>query len=209
MEYMIDKLFLYISAAQDLERERDVLGRAVVDIPTTLGWRIVQSPIRGEPVDLELVARADLHLVLLGGDIRAPIGLEWLTARRAGRSPALFLKQEIPRTPAAQSFMRYVEGQSLWQSFKDLADLRDQVLKLISSHILGKADYYSLSSAEYERLQEWIKQLEEPHEEVEQEPRGVTGESSVILSPERYMPSEGVLLEEPKEPEEPEGPERS
>lgn len=200
---MIDKLFLYISAAQDLERERDMLGRAVVDIPTTLGWRIVQSPIRGEPVDLELVTRADLHLVLLGGDIRAPIGLEWLTARRAGRSPALFLKKEIPRTPAAQSFLRYVEGQSHWQPFKDLADLRDQALKLISDHILSKADYYSLSSSESERLQDWIEQLEESQGEVEQGPRGVTGESSVIFSPERYMPSEGVLLEDPEETGEP------
>jgi hypothetical protein len=206
---MIDKLFLYISAAQDLERERDLLGRAVVDIPTTLGWRIVQSPIRGEPVDLELITRADLHLVLLGGDIRAPIGLEWLTARRAGRSPALFLKKEIPRTPAAQSFLRYVEGRSHWQLFKDLPDLRDQALKLISNHILGKADYYSLSSAEYERLQDWVGQLEESKAEVEQEPRGVTGESSVIFSPERYMPSEGVLLEEPEEPGEPGEPEGS
>lgn len=200
---MIDKLFLYISAAQDLERERDLLSRAVVDIPTSLGWRIVQSPIRGEPVDLELVTRADLHLVLLGGDIRAPIGLEWLTARRSGRSPALFLKKEIPRTPAAQSFMRYVEGQSNWQSFKDLPDLRDQALRLISSHLLARADYYSISSAEYERLQDWIEQIEAQQREMSVEPRGVTGESSVIFSPERYMPSEGVLLEEPKESGEP------
>ena len=73
---MIDTLTLYISAAQDLEHERDVLGRTVVEIPTTLGWRIVQSPLRVELVDLEMVTRADLHLVLLGGDIRAPIGLE-------------------------------------------------------------------------------------------------------------------------------------
>jgi hypothetical protein len=202
---MIDKIFLYISAAQDLEHERDVLGRAVVDIPTTLGWNIVQSPIRGEPVDLESVTRADLHLVLLGGDIRAPIGSEWLTARRAGRTPALFLKQGIPRTIAAQSFRRHVEEWARWQPFEGLADLRKQALKMISNHILNKAGYYSLSSTEYDSLQTWINKLEEIHGEVEDERRGVTGESSVILSPERYMPSDGVLLEAPVEPEEPEG----
>ena len=202
---MIDKIFLYISAAQDLEHERDVLGRAVVDIPTTLGWQIVQSPIRGEPVDLESVARADLHLVLLGGDIRAPIGTEWLTARRTGRTPALFLKQGIPRTIAAQSFRRHVEEWATWQPFEELANLREQALKLISNHILSKADFYSLSSTEYDRLQTWIDTLEAEKGELGDEPRGVTGESSVILSPERYMPSEGVLLEAPAEPEEPEG----
>ena len=201
---MIDTLSLYISAAQDLERERDVLGRTVVEIPTTLGWRIVQSPLRGEPVDLEMVARAHLHLVLLGGDIRAPIGLEWLTARRSGRLPALFIKQGIPRTIAAQSFRRFLERQTYWRPFKDLADLRDQALKLISGHILSKPDYYSLSSAEYDSLQAWINQLEEPQGEVGDEPRVVAGESSVILSPERYMPSDGILLEEPEESEGPE-----
>ena len=101
------------------------MGRAVVDIPTSLGWRIVQTPLQGEPVDPELVAQADIHLVLLGSDIRAPIGLEWLTAYRAGRLPSLFLKQSIIRTPSAQSFRRYLEGQTCWRPFKDLADLRN------------------------------------------------------------------------------------
>ena len=197
---MIEKLTLYISAAQDLERERDVLGRAVVDIPTTLGWRIVQSPFSGKPVDLEMVVKADLHLVLLGGDIRAPIGLEWLTARRSGRLPRLFLKQGIPRTIAAQSFKRHLDRHAHWQPFKDLVDLRDQALKLISDHILSKPAYYSLSSAEYEKLKTWVNQIQEIQGEVGDEPRGVTGESSVILSPERFMPSDGVLLKEPKDP---------
>ena len=63
---------------------------------------------------------------------------------------------------------------------------------------MGKPDYYSLSSAEYDSLQAWINQLEEPQGEVGDELHGVTGESSVILSPERYVPSDGILIEKPQ-----------
>ena len=72
-------------SAADLEPERDLLAWAVTEVPVTLGWRIVQSPGGDEPADLETVAQADVHLLLLGSDIRAPIGQEWIAARRAGQ----------------------------------------------------------------------------------------------------------------------------
>ena len=92
---MADQVNLYVSAAADLEHEREILGRAVTEIPVTLGWRIVQSPLRDDPVDLVAVVEADVHLVIMGGDIRAPIGREWMAARRAGRP--------LPARQAAQA----------------------------------------------------------------------------------------------------------
>ena len=123
-----------------MERERDVLGRAIVDIPTTLGWRIVQSPILVEVVDREVVAWADDHLVLRGEDIRAPIGFERLIISRAGWVSALFLKSRILCTIASQSIRRHLEGQAYWQQFKHFADPRDLVLKLISGYFLAKPE---------------------------------------------------------------------
>lgn len=198
---MVDSVLLYISAAQDLERERNVLGRAVVDIPTTLGWQIIQSPIRGEAVDLEAVALADLHVVLLGGDIRAPIGTEWLTARRSGHLPVLLLKEGIPRTLAAESFKRYVEEWATWRLFKSQEELRSEVYQLIVDHLLGRSQYYNLSSAEVKKLKAWRDDLDQPVKDDYRDLHGITGESSVILSSERYIPSEGVLLEEPRDHE--------
>ena len=72
---MADRLLLYISAASDLRAEREVLGRAVTEVPVSLAWRVVHSPGGDEPVDVDAVSRADVHLLLLGGDIRAPVGL--------------------------------------------------------------------------------------------------------------------------------------
>jgi hypothetical protein len=196
---MADQILLYISAAQDLEREREILGRAVVDIPVTLGWRIMQSPMHALPVDQDAIIKSDLHLLLLGGDIRAPIGFEWRIARQAGKHTELFLKQRTQRTPAAQAFIRHVEEIEEWMPFKDGADLRLQSLKLISRHILDQAGYYSLSPSEIERLLSWKKELEAAETTTVDEQRGVTGENSVILSLERFVPSEGILLKKPGE----------
>jgi hypothetical protein len=190
-----NQIILYISAAADLEPERDLLGRAVTEVPVTLGWRIVQSPGGNEPADLEAVAEADLHLLLLGGDIRAPIGQEWIAARRAGRRPVLLLKQGILRTSAGQNFERFISEQAAWQPFRDGAELRQLALKLLASHLLARAGIYGLSAAELARLQAWRAELEEAPAPMEQGARGVAGESGVVLSRERYVPSEGVLIQ--------------
>jgi hypothetical protein len=199
---MADQVLLYISAAQDLKREREILGRAVVEIPVTLGWRIVQSPVHGSLVDQDAIIHSDLHLLLLGGDIRAPVGFEWRIARQSGKRTELYLKQRIEHTPAAQAFIRHVEEIAEWKPFSSGADLRLQVLKLISNHILDRAGYYQLSPAEIDGMMTWQKELETAEVSTVEEQRGVTGESSVILSVERYVPSEGVLLKKPSEDQE-------
>jgi hypothetical protein len=191
---MVDILHLYISAAHDLEKERESLSRAIAEIPVTLGWRVIQSPLHGELLNTDAIAQADVHLLLLGSDIRAPIGLEWRLARRARRLPAVFLKQGVVRTMAALEFIRYIEEQTPWRKYLDIADLRQQTLRFLADHILAQVEYYSLRSDEYEKLTSWRKELNSP------EPKspalhGGIGESSVVLSPERYIPSEGVLIQ--------------
>jgi hypothetical protein len=195
---MADTLLLYLSAAGDLEAEREMVGRAVASVPVTLGWRVVQSPLRDDPVDFEAVARADVHLVLLGGDARAPVGLEWQAARRAGRRPVLFKKQGVARTPAGDEFARYAGFQAPWRPFGDAADLRRQVLRLLADHLLEQSIYYALAPEELARLQEWRARLDKDAAADDRSGRGA-GDSAVILSPERYVPSEGILLEPGKE----------
>jgi hypothetical protein len=198
---MADSVHLYISAATDLQQEREILGRAVTEVPVSLGWRIIQSPSRDEPVEVEAVAQADLHLLLLGSDIRAPVGLEWQIARRAGRSPVPFLKRGILRTPAAQSFVRFLEGQASWQPFEDAAGLREKVLRLLARHLLDRAVAYALSPLELARLEDWRGALEAPTPVASDQVRGGAGESGVVLSPERFVPSEGTLIQTDGQPD--------
>ena len=196
---MTDEVWVHISAGPDLQPEREILGRAVTEVPVPLGWRVVQSPSGDAPADLEAAAQADVHLLLLGSDIRAPIGREWIAARRAGRRPVPLLKQGVLQTPAAQSFQRYIEEQVAWRPFRDGAELRILGLTLLADHILARAQHYALAPLELARLQAWRSELEGPQEGVDEVPRGGAAASGIVLSPERYVPSEGVLIRGPTE----------
>lgn len=194
---MVDEIKVYISAAPELGRERDLLGRLIAEIPVTLGWRIVQTPTRGEPVDGEVIRTADIHLLIIGSDIRAPIGFEWLTARRSGRNPWLFLKQTVLRTTAAQDFVRRVGEQGDWNVFKHGGELRRTAEQLIAAHILDRTSLYNIQGKELDKFIEWKNELEKKPEEVVDDPRRGAGDSGVIISPERYVPHEGVLIKPP------------
>jgi hypothetical protein len=192
---VVDKILLYISAANDLLSERDLIGRSVTEIPVSLGWNIIFSPLKEKQIDTNAISQADLHILMLGQDIRAPIGFEWLISRRGNRNPILFLKKAAPRTPAARDFIRTLQDYSSWLTYNNHADLRHQTLVLISKHILNKADYFALTPLEYEELTDWNNELEDQTPEQIEETQGGAGDSNVIISSERFVPRDGVLLQ--------------
>lgn len=199
---VVDEILFYISAAGDLKNERDLLGRIVTEIPVTLGWVIKQTPLDGDkPPDLESVANADVHVMLLGSDVRAPTGQELWVAQRSGHHPYFFRKSSVVRTPAGQAFSRELEKRGNWRSFKDSAGLRHQILLLLCDHILKRATHYDLEPSEFEQLKAWREDLEGELPEALEETRGGAGESGIIISTERYIPSEGILIEENKQVE--------
>jgi hypothetical protein len=193
---MVDKLRLYISAASDLRFERDVLARAITEIPTSLGWTITQTPGADHEPDLEAVAQANFHLLILGSDIQAPVGLEWATARRAGNQVTLLYKSSALQTQAAQAFVREVARFGRWHAFADAFELRWRALRLLVDHILANSARYEIGSQEAEKLRAWRKTLDAQAREKKavNDTRGGAEESAVILTTERFIPSEGRLL---------------
>ncbi|HID86447.1 MAG TPA: hypothetical protein EYP55_03600 [Anaerolineae bacterium] len=183
---------IYISAASDLMAEREALGRIIATLPVTLVWRIVQTPTAGESLDLEALQAADLHLLVMGGDIRAPVGLEWRVSRRARRPLVAFLKEGIPRTPAGRVFLQ--EAGIVWRPFTDAADLSRRVQRLLAEHLLRHMTRYALTPAEVERLEGLLTEEEKGEKEEALEGEGA-GRSAVVLSRERFVPSEGVTVD--------------
>jgi hypothetical protein len=186
---------VYISAASDLMAERDVLARMIATLPVTLGWRVVQTPLEAETLDLPALQAADLHLLVMGTDIRAPVGLEWDAVRYGRRPSVAFLKQNAARTPAGQVFVH--DASVVWQSFTDAADLSRQVRRLVVEHLLQHATRYALTPTEVDQL-EALRTVEKPTDQPAKSESA--GRSAVILSRERYVPSEGVIVDE-SEPE--------
>lgn len=83
---MPNRILLYISAAPDLALERETLSKAIIELPTSLAWRIKQTPGPDEKLDAQAAARADVHVLIMGSDIRAPVGAVWtLDCARAMR----------------------------------------------------------------------------------------------------------------------------
>jgi hypothetical protein len=194
---MTDQFRLYISAAPELRFERDVLARAITEIPTTLGWTITQTPANREP-DLGAVRQADAHVLLMGSDIQAPVGLEWAVARRAGKPVALLFKSSVTQTQAAQAFVREVSKHGAWRAFEDPMALRRLVLKLLADHLIANADGYAMMPDEMDKLHAWRKTLDEKPKAVnDARPATRSGGAdadAVILTTERFVPSEGRLL---------------
>jgi hypothetical protein len=192
---LVDKAIIYISAAGDLHPERDLISRTITEIPVTLGWEIHLSPIRERVLNIISIEEADIHLLLLGQDIQAPIGQEWFIAKRAGRIPELIYKDGISRTPAALDFYRTLSRVQIWQAFDSLEYLRHITLKSICSLLLSRSSYYEFDKTEVENLSSLLNELNDTDPKKLDEIHRGTGENSVILSPERYIPSTGVLIE--------------
>jgi hypothetical protein len=108
-------------------------------------------------------------------------------------APDLKVERELL---ARMDFVRHLAAQSTWRRSSHLADLGRQVLELLSRHLLDHADRHGLSPREFDRLRDWRSELASEQDEVASESRGEAGESSVILSVQRFEPSEGVLIQD-------------
>lgn len=194
---MVDSVLFYISAANDVRRERDLLSQLTTELPVTLGWEIHLTPLREKQIDQKLIHDAHLHLLVLGEDIRAPVGFEWWIARRARRTPVLFYRRGIARTPGALDFHRTLSRSSTWQPYDDLENLRQSALKSIGSYLLDQSGYFQLDQNEVEGLSSFLEDLRDSEPGQLERLYGGTGEDSIIISPERYVPSSGVLIAKP------------
>ena len=183
---------IYISAAGDLLPERETLARMIAALPVTLTWHVVQTPLGEDTFDPGLVAAADLHVLIIGGDIRAPVGLELYASREAGRPLLAYLKRGVARTTAGDIFAKSA-GVS-WRTFVDPTELGHDVRRALIEHLLHHALLYALSPAEIEQLEGLI--AANPAAAAPDDGRTEAGRSALIMSRERFTPSEGVLVDE-------------
>jgi len=192
---MLDRnqpVIIYISAASDLMAEREALARLIAELPVSLPWRIVQTPMEAEPLDQAAVAAADLYFLIMGADIRAPVGSELHLARQAERPIIAFAKRGVTHTPAGQVFRQ--QAQLPWRSFKDAADLARQVQRLMAEHLLSQALPYGLTPEEVVQLEQLLQAAPATGQEIKADG---AGHSAVLLSRERYLPSDGIIIDEP------------
>lgn len=99
-------LSIYVSAAPEMDRECELLGQLLAGMVHSVRWTIRRTPRPyedGNP-DLEALRTSTAYLILLGGDIMAPIGVEWQAARAAGVSTLAYRNMDRLPTPATAFF---------------------------------------------------------------------------------------------------------
>src|SRR5262245_13623931 len=181
---------IYISAAPELMAEREALAQMIAKLPLTLAWHIVQTPREGELVDSAALQLAGLFFLIMGSDIRAPIGTEWHLAQQTRRQIIPFLKQGVAQTPAGQVFVRDIRVS--WRPFTNTTQLSRQAQQLLIEHLLLYAVEYELTPTEIIELEKRLTTAAP----VETEEAKGAGHSAILISRERYVPNEGIIIDE-------------
>lgn len=192
---MAETLRLFVSATNDLEAERAVIGRAIARLPVQIGVEIRRTPATGAPYEdvYELIANVDRLYFLMGEDITAPAGMEWFVAWKLERS-VLPLRRGNRRTPAGAEFMRGIPLK--WSEFKHSGDLA-RIITLDLARILNHPkNRYGLTVSELERLHLHARAVEKfGVNPATGEPGGAQG-GGILLDSGHREPIEGVLLNE-------------
>lgn len=197
---MANRLRIFISAGPDLEIEREVVGKVIATLPVSIGWTIKYTPTPGHATDPEMaeVANCHFYVLLLGGDITAPMGSELWVARHTGKNIRAFVK-DVPHTPAARVFIR--EARVAWEEFDKPDDLKPLLQKAVVAQILERPEAYGMTVVDWEALSALSADLEEAastQKKAEASPAGGgAGDDAVIVAPGRDLPSGGVLVEKP------------
>lgn len=191
---MAETLRLFVSATKDLDAERAVIGRAVAELPVTIGIEIRRTPATGGSYEdiYELIANCDRVYFLMGHDISAPAGAEWFTAWKLERSMLALRLAGLP-TPAGQDFMRLLP--SGWQRFRN-ADELYRIVTLDLINILNHpTNRYGLTLTELELLNTHRQRLNQARQKAMLEPGGAEG-GGVLLDLGHREPLDGVALDE-------------
>jgi len=151
---MVTRVRLFISAGPGEESARELLGRALAELPVNIGWVIKRTP------DVDSVPECHIFALLLGADIWAPVGLELWWARRTEK-PIVAYHSPANRTPAGQVFLQ--ENTWLdWKEYADLPALRRTFLKDVSRFLLAHPDRYGVTLVEAETLRGFAAGLDQP-----------------------------------------------
>jgi hypothetical protein len=106
----------------------------------------------------------------------------------------LLYKSSVTQTQAAQAFVREVSKHGQWRAFEDAVVLRRLALKMLADQLLAHAMLYELLPDEIDKLKAWRRTLDEKPKEAVNDARAGADADAVILTTERFVPSEGKLL---------------
>jgi hypothetical protein len=178
---MDKQLAIYVSAAPEMDRECELLGQLLADMTPSIRWTIKRTPTAhedGNP-DLEALHHSQFYLILMGTDIVAPVGVEWMAARKAGSSLFAYHNATAMPTPAASVFLR--DAGITWEDYKTPQEFIRSLEGALIAELLRGTPGYGLHLGDIEELSVRLKKLEEGEPRQEGDDRRGAGRGGVIL----------------------------
>jgi hypothetical protein len=177
-----NELLIYVSAAEEMDPECELLGQRLADMIHSVRWTIKRTPASREGVnpDLETLAQAQFYLILLGRDIVAPIGVELRAAEDRGVPVLAYRSAHWTPTPAASVFAH--QTGLTWRAYETPQQfIRDFERRLIGMLIDGTPGY-GLTVEDLAELAERLRALQgTEQDEPGGESRRGAGHGGVIL----------------------------
>jgi hypothetical protein len=185
---MATQVRLFVSAGPAEEPARELLGRAVAELPINVGWTIKRTP------DVDSVAECHLFVIVMGTDITAPVGQELWWAARTDKV-VLAYRAETMRTPAGHVFLQENAGLD-WRTYADLPTLRRILLRDLGQFLLRHTDRYGITLTEIQALQGFLGSIEKSQPAgAPRKARGAGG-GGVILAPGKDQPAGAQVIGE-------------
>jgi hypothetical protein len=178
---MEKELSIYVSASPEMDPECELLGQRLAALPKSIRWLIKRTPGRHEYGNPDLVAlqRSQFYLLLMGTDIVAPVGVEWLAAQKAGLACFAYRNASAITTPAA-SFFIHNTGLN-WEAYKTPQEFIRHFERALIEQLIKGTPGYGLEVADLEHLSAQLKALEEDAPGPSSEERRGAGRGGVIL----------------------------
>jgi hypothetical protein len=143
---------LFISSSPDLAAERKALGQAVAELPVSVGFKVRHTRSdENTNIDetLASIEQCDLHVIVLGADFAAPMGLEWQRAQSALRPTLAYAKREL-HSLSAQHLLR--ESGNVWIQFESPQELRAKATRALVQALLDRGETLGLHVEDIDRL---------------------------------------------------------
>lgn len=191
---MAETLRIFVSATRDLESARAVIGQTLAELPVQIGAEIRRTPVEGTSYDniFEMISNVDRLYFLLGRDITAPSGVEWMLGLQLERR-IYPLRLARTRTIAAEEFLRIAPVE--WTNFQNQRHLAQLIGLDLIDLLLHPKNRYGLNLTEMDALRVRRAQIREGVVAAIDDPGGAEG-GGILLDRAQIESEEGVLLEE-------------
>lgn len=180
---MTAELAIYVSAAPEMDPECELLGQRLANLTHSIRWRIKRTPTSGPYAnpDLEALAHSQFYLILLGQDIRAPMGVEWRAAQSEGLSILAYRSTQWTPTPAASVFAHQASLE--WREYASPQQFAQDFERRLIRMLIEGTPGYGLSLQDVQELAQRLEEQKKEQEssDAEGEARRGAGQGGIIL----------------------------